>query len=102
MNENIKPIVNPIAVCEVAEVLERCLSLNESLIVNVAGPERLTLREIGEYIGFVLGVPPKFTVRPEQSAPVLVGDTSLMKEQLRWSPQVTFESGLRMWLDSPA
>ena len=91
-------IANPVAVSDVAEVLERCLQLRQSATLNVAGPASLTLREIGECIGRVLGISPRFVEQTEQSAPVIVGDTTAMKTIFEWCPQITLESGLRLWL----
>ena len=93
-------IVNPIVVSDVAEVLERCLALGETVTLNVAGPEILTLREIGECIGSVLNIPPKFESQPGQPVPVLVGDTTALSKYLAWSPQTLFEIGLRSWISS--
>ena len=42
---------NPIAVLDVAETVRRCLTVEGSQTVNVAGPEVLTLRQIAETIG---------------------------------------------------
>ena len=93
-------LINPVAVRDVAETLVRCLALQDSVTMNVAGPERLSLREIGEVIGRVLGKPARFSTNPEQAVPVLVGDTRVMETYLDWSPQTKFEEGLRLWLDA--
>lgn len=92
--------INPIAVADVIKVLERCLTLENSVTLNVAGPDSLTLREIGETIGAVVGIAPQFTTHPEQSAPVIVGDTTALYEHLGWTPQTPFEAGIKAWLES--
>ena len=93
-------LANPVAVSDVAEVLERCLSLDESATLNVAGPEKLSLREIGTFIGQILNQKPIFEIHSDEIPPVLVGDTTSMKTILGWSPETRFISGLRTWLDA--
>jgi nucleoside-diphosphate-sugar epimerase len=90
---------NPVAVADVAETLERCLSLPASATLNLAGPETLSLRQMGECIGRVLGQAPRFQTHPDQEPPVLVGDTTLLRAALGWAPATDFESGLRRWLE---
>lgn len=69
-----------IAVRDVAEALRRCLDLTQSVTMNMSGPHKLTLREVGECIGRVLGVPAKFSVHSEQPVPVIVGEMDMMKK----------------------
>ena len=47
--------LNPVAVGDVVETIVRCLTLDRSATLNVAGPEVLTLREIGRRIGSAAG-----------------------------------------------
>ena len=89
---------NPTAAADVAETLERCSSLDQSATLNVAGPDILTLREIGVSLGNVLSLSPQFEVQPDQSPPVLVGDTKTLRKTLGWAPQTSFEVGARAWL----
>jgi nucleoside-diphosphate-sugar epimerase len=89
---------NPVAAPEVAEALCRCLELDTTVTLNVGGPEVLTLREIATHIGRAVGREPRFEVRPDQAAPVLVGDTAALRSALGWAPSVPFEGGLRDWL----
>jgi len=89
---------NPVAVGDVVDVLRACLALDTSVILNIAGPEVLTLREIGLCIGRVLGLEPRFETHPDQVPPVIVGDTSALRAALGWVPETRFEAGLRNWL----
>ena len=91
-------VINPTAIADVAETLERCLGIGKSFTLNVAGPEMLSLRQIGEQIGLVLGKKPVFNCRSAETAPVIVGNTTRMKETLGWVPEIQFQSGLRQWL----
>jgi len=92
---------NPVAIADVVEVLERCLSLKKSAMFNVAGPEILTLRQIGEQIGHVLGKEVFFEVDPLCTPPVIVGKNDLIQSVLGWRPQTKLETGLRSWLINP-
>jgi UDP-glucose 4-epimerase len=87
---------NPVAVVDVAEACARCLTLNESVTMNVAGPEILTLRQIGAAIGRVLGRQPVFQVG-DGVPPNIVGSTARMRQVLHWVPETRLDSGLRLW-----
>ena len=85
--------LNPIYVLDVVEVLERCLDLQTSCAINVAGSDILTLRQMGEIIGAVVGKPARFSTevgRPND----LVGDIKKMKQLLHYRPQVSFQQGI--------
>lgn len=91
-------LANPTAASDVAETIERCLTLEHSATLNVGGPERLSLRAIGRTIGAVVGKEPIFEVVQSTSGPVLVGDTTLLRQMLGWQPATRLEDGLRQWL----
>lgn len=86
--------LNPVAVSDVVATLVRCLTLDQSATLNVAGPEVLTLREIGERLGRMLGRQPVFDTRAEPARTV-VGDTSALTALLGWTPQTRFPDALR-------
>jgi nucleoside-diphosphate-sugar epimerase len=88
---------NPTAIGDVAEAVRRCLSLDGSHILNVAGPEVLTLRQAAEAIGSVIGRKPRFQSNPNDP-PVIVGDTSRLRDALGWQPPTGFANGVGDWL----
>jgi UDP-glucose 4-epimerase len=88
---------NPVAIADVVETTRRCLDLSDSQTLNVAGPEVLSLRQIAETIGTAVGKPARFQVRSE-SPPVIVGDTTRLREALGWRPETKFADGVRSWL----
>jgi nucleoside-diphosphate-sugar epimerase len=91
---------NPVAAGDVAEAFARCLDLDASATLNVAGPESLTLREIATRMGEAVGRAPRF--EPRDGVPAnLVGDVAALSAALGWTPQVTVAEGLRQWLASP-
>lgn len=52
--------LNPIHANDVSNVIEKCLSIDESFTINVAGSDILTIRDISELIGLYLGKKPVF------------------------------------------
>ena len=91
-------VINPVAIADVVETLERCLGITKSITLNVAGPEVLSLRQIGEQIGLILDKQPVFNCRSDETAPMIVGNTGRLKKTLNWAPEIKFQSGLRQWL----
>ncbi len=91
-------LTNPVAVRDVARVLEGCLGLSKSVTLNVAGPEVLSLRAIGEIIGAVLGRAPVFEIRAEQPTHIIAGETSRLRAALGWAPATTLRAGLEEYL----
>ena len=89
---------NPIAVGDVAEAVRRCLALDGSQTLNLAGPEVLTLRQIATAVGAAVGREPRFNTKPE-AAPVIAGDTSRLNAALGWQPPTRFADGVREWLN---
>lgn len=88
--------MNPVAIADVVEAIERCLRLDASVTLNVAGPEILTLRQIGEHIGRVTGGTPQFE-RRSGDARSIVGATDAMRATLGWAPTTSMADGLRDW-----
>jgi UDP-glucose 4-epimerase len=89
--------VNPVAVADVAETFRRCLTLNRSETMNLAGPEVWTLREIGLTLGKVMNLTPRFDKQIDVQAPVVVGDVGRLRRLLGWAPRISLEDGLRSW-----
>jgi UDP-glucose 4-epimerase len=92
-------LANPVAASDVAATIERCLQLDAGATMNVAGPEVLTLRQIGLAIGEAVGRTPRFEMRPATEAPSVVGDTARLQAALGWAPTTRLADGLRAWLD---
>lgn len=74
--------VNPIHVSDVVRAMAASLGLNGSHVVNVAGPDVLTLRRLTELIAARVGRKPNFEERPVEINKDLVADTGLMKRLL--------------------
>lgn len=85
--------INPTYVSDVVDAFERALSLDGSHLINVAGPEVLSLREIGQAIGKQLGREPIFDVQQDQEPGHLLANLTEMK-RLLGGPRVVFSEGI--------
>lgn len=84
--------LNPVFVDDVVHLLDACLHAQTSQVINVAGPDVLTVREISELIGRVVFRAPVFE-RQNGEPDTFVADISRMKSV--WSgPLTTFPCGL--------
>lgn len=85
--------INPIYVDDAAAAIENATKLEVSETINIAGPQELTLRELGMLMGDVVGHAPRFDILPEAQPENLVGSVSKMA-WLLGSPQINMEDGL--------
>lgn len=91
--------INPIHVSDAAEAIRRALDLSGSHKINVAGPEVLSMRDIGRIIGQALGQAPVFAEQPDVAPRHLVGDIRKMA-QILVPPVVKFKDGVADLLSS--
>lgn len=89
--------INPTYISDAVTAIYRSLRLKGSQKINVAGPEVLSLRRVGEVIGKILGKKPKFHLQPEMGPRHLIGNIRKMSEVLG-PPLVGFEDGIRRYL----
>lgn len=71
-------VCNPIHVSDATRAVVGAIALAESSVLNIAGPETLTLRQIATVLAEPLGTDPVFQIRAAQRPPTLVGDISAM------------------------
>jgi UDP-glucose 4-epimerase len=86
--------INPIHVDDAALAVERCLSASGSNVLNIAGPELVSLRSIAERIGSELGREPIFTVDSATKPRHLVADIGRMRAVLG-APAIGVTEGIR-------
>ena len=86
--------INPVHVSDATKAIIASLNLQGSHKLNVAGPEVLSLREIGEKIGTAVGRIPQFSIDETIVPKNLIGDLSKMKELLI-NPSIKFEDGIK-------
>jgi UDP-glucose 4-epimerase len=85
--------INPIQVDDCARLLARALPAEHKGTVNLAGPQRVSLRRIGEIIGAAVGKQPVFNMTPNSTAPVVVSDNTRMVAMLG-QPDITADMGI--------
>jgi nucleoside-diphosphate-sugar epimerase len=85
--------MNPIYNLDFVEILERCLALQKSCTLNVAGSEILSMRQLGEAIGDAVGKAAHFTMHAEEESD-LIGDIGQLERMLGYRPQVPFRTGI--------
>lgn len=88
--------LNPVYVSDAVGAIKASVSLNGSHIINVAGPNVYTLREIGEHIGLALGKEPIFEIDSLTKPIHMIADITKMKEHLV-SPIIPFDEGIRKY-----
>lgn len=88
--------INPVHVSDGVRALKAALSLAGSHTINIAGPETLSLKEIGGIIGRRLGRAPIFKVADVQPTNLL-GNIEAMQRLLH-TPLISFENGLEEML----
>jgi len=84
--------VNPIFVEDAAEAFCAALNLNGMNVLNVAGTEVLSLRDIVNIISNILGKPPQITNLPGEPTDY-IGDISLSIKKLS-TPKTSFQDGV--------
>jgi len=90
--------INPTYVTDAASAVFRCLGLTESQKINIGGPEVLSLRQIGQWIGKILHKDPVFEVKQDIPCQHLVGDITKMTHLLG-RPIVKFEEGVARYIE---
>jgi UDP-glucose 4-epimerase len=85
--------INPIHVDDATCAIVHAVS-SEIDVVNIAGLETISLRELGLQIGRLLGRAPVFQVEPARGAEMLCGDVQLMIEKLGIRPATSLSDGL--------
>ena len=85
--------VNPIYVDDAVAAFAAALELRGCHVVNVAGPDTLTLRQVSEAIGRMLGKAPVFETRPGEPVDY-VADIEFARRELALNPR-SFADGMR-------
>jgi len=75
--------INPVHVSDAVRAIEEALSLEGCFRINVAGPDILSLREIGDIIGSKVSKQPIYEADITQQPRNLIGDIGNMKKYLR-------------------
>ncbi|MHC8492112.1 NAD-dependent epimerase/dehydratase family protein [Thalassospira sp. SM2505] len=88
---------NPVYVTDAAAAVEAALELDESQIINVAGPEVVSMRQVGELIGERTGHSPSFDIDQSRSPDDIIGNIEKMSRLLT-RPEIGVRQGLDLML----
>jgi UDP-glucose 4-epimerase len=88
--------INPIEVEDAARLLAAALAPSITGILNLAGPQSVSLRQVGEIIGAALDKVPAFDANNEQQPPIVVADITRMSAALGASTIMPAEGLYRM------
>lgn len=91
--------INPTFVSDAADAVIRSLDLVDSQKINVGGPDVLSLREIGEAIGDIVGRKPIFTIDENAKPAHLIGDIGKMRSLLS-EPKIHFNKGVARLIEA--
>lgn len=90
----------PIYLDDAVRVVEQALAERWTGICNVAGPEQLTLADMAEAIGSVLGRAPVFERKEGASTAVILPDLSRLRELTDIDAFVPFREGIRRTIEA--
>jgi UDP-glucose 4-epimerase len=88
------PRLNPIYVADVAAIFACALERPVPPVLNVAGDEVLSIRDMAETVGRALGIPPIFEDTLDEPPPDLVGDTTLLRQTFELENLTPFDRGI--------
>jgi UDP-glucose 4-epimerase len=96
LKEGRGPRFNPLYVDHVVDVIAQSLAAEGHHLLNAGGDEALSVREMAETIGRVLGREPVFQDQPGEIGGDVVGDTTGLRQTFHLPARlVTFEEGIR-------
>lgn len=93
LNAGGRPRMNPIYVDDVVRVIEKALESDGHHVVNVAGDDAMTIRELAQTIGSAVGVAPVFEERDGVSGDI-VADNRRMRDAFGLESLVRLEDGI--------
>jgi UDP-glucose 4-epimerase len=89
--------MNPIYVEDAADAVLATLDFEESVTLNIAGPDIVSVREIAERIGRLVDRAPTFAISDPQ--PDIIASNE-RRDALIGAPRVSFEEGLRRTVEA--
>ena len=89
------PRINPIYISDLLEIFKKSLYLKGNFLFNVGGERIYSIKEIAQIIGEVLDKKVYFKYISDRNKKDIIGDISLMKSLLDFTPQVTLKEGIK-------
>lgn len=90
-----EPRINPIYIDDLVSIFTQAIEDTRSYVVNVAGPQPASIRELAEMIGALVDREPIFSDRDGDVPGDFVADTGLMRSLFSVDELVPIERGLR-------
>jgi nucleoside-diphosphate-sugar epimerase len=95
LNPGGRPRMNPIYISDLVRVLESALTTSGSHVVNVAGDDTVSIREIAESAGRAIGIEPVFEEGEAAGTGDIVCANDLMHSTFGTVTLTPFEDGMR-------
>jgi nucleoside-diphosphate-sugar epimerase len=89
-----QPYVNPTHISDLCEYLKALLDTDYSGVLNIAGEEILSIKEIAEIIAIDLNKKPKFKIH-NLDIDNLIGNTDKIRHLTGYRPKVRFRQGIK-------
>lgn len=90
-----KPRINPIYIDDLIQILEKALTLEGHIVVNVAGDQDIDMKELAMLVGELLGKKPIFEETTDSHTLDLIGDNQLMHEIFQIDTLIPLQEGLK-------
>ncbi|MFX1514001.1 MAG: NAD-dependent epimerase/dehydratase family protein [Promethearchaeota archaeon] len=99
LNVSQKPIINPVYIQDLVDVTIKALKKpGKFSVFNIAGNEKVNIRELAEIIGQLIGKKPRFICTKKKSQDI-VADISKAKRLLGFKPMTNLREGLMKEID---
>jgi nucleoside-diphosphate-sugar epimerase len=92
------PRINPVFVDDAADLTRRALLASTTLVVNCAGRDIVTVRELSQRVAAILGVRAVFVHGHDPKVGDMVASLSQSARALGFTPAVSLETGLQRTL----
>lgn len=86
--------INPIYIDDAVKAIIKTFNLKGERTINVAGDEKVSIRDIAKMIGDVVNQKPIFKKDSNPSAVDVIGSIKKMKKILKFTPEINMEVGL--------
>ncbi|MBI2170533.1 MAG: NAD(P)-dependent oxidoreductase [Chloroflexi bacterium] len=91
-----QPRINPVYINDVLRLVPQALALNGHYLLNVAGPEVVSIEDIATIAGRAMNAEAKFEQRTDVTRVNLIADTTRMRTTFHLPNMVTAQVGIRL------
>jgi len=87
--------ITPTYIDDAVEATIRSLSLSGFEVINIAGNDVVSIKDLAEMIGEILNKSPIYEFKRDPNARDYIADTTKMKKLLKFTPKVSIKEGLK-------